>query len=131
MFQADRTAAKAKSDAVRVPLRLRVLFWLHWAWRPAGTAVTLTLALALAWHAVHGRHGVLVWLDKMAEERQLHNQIEDLKRDNTRLHQRVDHLKTDPDTIRIEAHDKLHYVKPNEVIVPLPQDGQAQAAAAK
>lgn len=90
------------------------------AWRPAGSVVALGLALLLGWHVVNGKHGVSVWQQKRAEDKQLRKEIEDLEQENARLRTRVERLKSDPDAIEHEAREKLHYVKPNEVIVALP-----------
>jgi len=44
----------------------------------------------------------------------------------------VERLKSDPDAIEHEAREKLHYAKPNEVIVamPAPAKDQGQPAGA-
>jgi cell division protein FtsB len=100
-------------------------------WRPAGTLVAFALALLLTWHVINGKHGLNVWLQKRAEDKQLQRDINDLNQENARLRDRIDHLKTDPDTIMIEARQKLHYAKADEVIVALPADksDKAQPAA--
>jgi cell division protein FtsB len=42
----------------------------------------------------------------------------------------VDLLKSDPDAIEHEARERLHYAKPNEVIVALPPPTGDQAQPA-
>jgi cell division protein FtsB len=96
-------------------------------WRPAGTLIAVVLALLVTWHVVYGKHGLDGWLQKRAEDRALQQQIKDLEQENTRMREQIEHLKSDPDAIAREAHDKLHYVKPGEVIYKLteqPQDKQ-------
>lgn len=44
-------------------------------------------------------------------------QLDKLKQDNQRLKDHVDHLKTDPDAIEYEAHMRLRYTRPGQVIV--------------
>jgi cell division protein FtsB len=44
-------------------------------------------------------------------------QLEKMKAENSRLKAHVDHLKTDPDEIEYEAHMRLRYTRPDQVIV--------------
>ena len=106
----------------REPLSARALDLGRSIWRPAGTLVAFALALLLTWHVINGKHGLNVWLQKRAEDKQLQRNIEDLNQENARLRDRIDHLKSDPDTIMIEARKKLHYAKPDEVIIALPAE---------
>jgi cell division protein FtsB len=106
----------------RQPLSGRVLDLGRRIWRPAGTLVAFALALLLTWHVINGKHGLNVWLEKRAEDKVLQREIRDLNQENDRLRDRIEHLKTDPDTIMIAARQTLHYAKPDEVIVALPAD---------
>lgn len=90
------------------------------AWRPTGTAVAVGLALLLMWHVVNGQNGLTSWHQKRAEDKLLQKEIKDLQQENAQLQLHVDRLKSDPDAIEREAREKLHYAKPNEVIVALP-----------
>jgi cell division protein FtsB len=54
-----------------------------------------------------------------------------LDQENARLREHVERLKSDPDAIEHEAREKLHYAKPNEVIVALPAETKEQAPASK
>jgi cell division protein FtsB len=121
-----------RKEAIPVPLSRRALVWAARAWRPAGTAVAVALALLLGWHVVNGQHGLSVWQQKRVEDRQLQKDIEALQQENARLRQHVERLKSDPDAIEHEAREKLHYAKPGEVIYTLPEKPQepAQPAAA-
>ena len=108
--------------ASQEPLSERALDLGRRIWRPAGTLVAFALALLLTWHVINGKHGLNVWMQKRAEDKQLQRDIQDLNQENARLRDRIDHLKSDPDTIMREARQKLHYAKPDEVIVALPLD---------
>jgi cell division protein FtsB len=108
------------AEAAVPPLGARALEFSQRAWRPAGTAVAVILALLLMWHVVNGKNGLTVWHQKRAEDQQLQKEIERLQQENAQLKDHVERLKSDPDAIEHEAREKLHYAKPNEVIVALP-----------
>jgi cell division protein FtsB len=110
------------------PISRRVMAWTSRVWRTAATAVAIGLALLLTWHVVNGKNGVTVWLKKRDQDRQLRRDIDDLQKENARLRDRIDHLKSDPEAIEHEAREKLHYAKPGEVIYALPDQPQAQPA---
>ncbi|MGA2569725.1 MAG: septum formation initiator family protein [Terracidiphilus sp.] len=110
-----------------VSLRDRALARAQRLWRPVGTLVAVVLALLVTWHVIYGKHGLSGWLQKRAEDRALQQQIKNLDQENSRMRQQIEHLKSDPDAIAREAHDKLHYAKPGEVIYRLtdpPQSSQ-------
>ncbi|MGO8757585.1 MAG: FtsB family cell division protein [Terracidiphilus sp.] len=94
-------------------------------WRPAGTFVAVLLALLVTWHVIYGQHGLSGWLRQRAEDRALQQQIKDIEQENARMRDRVQHLQSDPGAIVREAHEKLHYTKPGEVIVTLPPQPQS------
>ncbi len=121
---------KSAAQAASLPLRERVLNWAVWAWRPAGTVVAVGLALLLGWHVVNGKHGLSVWQQKRAEDRQLRQDIQGLQQENTHLREHIERLKSDPDAIEHEAREKLHYARPGEVIYTLPAQPQAPPQAA-
>lgn len=110
------TEAKAASFA---PIHRRALNWTRRAWRSAGSAVAVALALLLGWHVVNGKHGLSVWEQKRVQEKQLQNEINDLQQENNRLRIRVEKLKSDPDEIEREARERLRYARQGEVIVDL------------
>jgi cell division protein FtsB len=116
------------AEPVVAPLSKRALAWANRAWRPTGTAVAVGLALLLMVHVVNGKNGLTVWHQKRAEDKQLQQEMKRLEQENARLRERVEQLKSNPDAIAREARDKLHYAKPNEVIVALPFQEQAQPA---
>ena len=125
-----QSAVEAGADEVAAaPMPVRALDWTLRVWRPAATVMAVVLAALLLWHVVSGKDGLSVWQQKRAEDRQLQKQIDRLQQENARLREHVEQLKTNPDAIGQEARDKLHYAKPNEVIVALPPDPPAQAQA--
>jgi cell division protein FtsB len=109
------------------PIRRRVLDLTARAWRPAGTAVVVVLALLIGWHVVNGKHGLSSWQQKRQEDKELQKAIQDLQQENARLKVRVDKLQSDPDAIEHEAREKLKYAKQGEVIVDL--SGETKPAA--
>jgi len=121
---------EAEKEAVAEPLSLRALGFAQRAWRPAGSAVAVCLALLLMGHVVNGKNGLTVWHKKRAEDQQLQKDIDKLQQENAQLRQHVEQLKSDPDAIEREAREKLHYAKPNEVIVALPPQVQSQGQPA-
>jgi cell division protein FtsB len=124
---------RAEKEVAIEPLSSRVLEFAQRAWRPAGSAVAVCLALMLMVHVVNGRNGLTVWNKKRAEDLQLQAEIDKLKRNNAQLRDHVERLKSDPDAIEHEAREKLHYAKPNEVIVAMPpaSENQGQPAGGK
>jgi cell division protein FtsB len=117
-----RTAAGTKPASLRV----WALGWTQRLWRPAGTGVAVILALLVTWHVIYGNHGLSVWQQKRAEDRALQQEIKDLQRENAQMREKIERLNSDPDAIEREAREKLHYAKPGEVIVTLPDQSQAQ-----
>jgi cell division protein FtsB len=130
MVNEQAQVGKKVTEASAAPLSRRVLDWALRAWRPAGTAVAVGLALLLTWHVINGKHGLQVWHQKRAEDQQLRKEIDELQQENARLRDHIERLKSDPDAIEHEAREKLHYAKPGEVIytLPTPAPGQAQPA---
>ena len=113
------------------PIRERAFDWAQRAWRPAGTAVAVLLALLVTWHVVNGKHGLSVWQQERTEDHRLQQEIKDLQQENDAMQQQIDRLKGDPDAIEREAREKLHYAKPGEVIYTLPDTPQSQPPATR
>jgi cell division protein FtsB len=123
---------KTKAPAARqVSLRAWALDLAERLWRPAGTVIAIVLALLVTGHVVYGNHGLSIWHQKRAEDRALQQEIKDLEQENAQMRQRIDRLNTDPDAIEREAREKLHYAKPGEIIVNLPDQSQSQTTPAK
>jgi cell division protein FtsB len=111
------------------PIPRRALDWTMRVWRTAGTVLAVCLALLLTWHVVNGKNGLTVWHKKRAEDQQLRRELDSLEKENTRLRERIDHLKNDPEAIEHEARERLHYARPGDVIVALPDQPKPQAPA--
>ena len=75
------------------------------------------IAVLVGYHALFGANGVVAYRAKRSEDRVLAQQLEQMKLDNARLKSHVEHLKTDPDAIEFEAHTRLRYTRPDQVIV--------------
>jgi cell division protein FtsB len=128
-IKASEKTGTAETPAA--PLTNRVVEWAQQhGWRPAGTAVAVILALLLMWHVVNGKNGLTAWHQKRSADKELQQEIKQLEQENAQLRQHVDKLKSDPDAIEHEARERMHYAKPNEVIVALPQQTQEQAQPA-
>ena len=125
-----RQDVKSATDAISASLHRRMQDFARRVWRPVGSVVAVALALLLLWHGINGKNGLLAWQQKRAEDRQLRQEIDALQRENARLRERIERLKSSPDAIGIVARDQLHYAKPNEVIVTLPPEQKTQAQPA-
>lgn len=96
--------------------------------RRVATVFAVSLACMLGYHAMFGANGITSYQAKRSEHQVLARQITTLQGDNERLKQHVDHLKSDPDAIEYEAHVRLRYTRPGQVIV-LNNDKPATAAS--
>lgn len=95
-------------------------------WQLPVSVLFSVLTVCLAWHVVYGKNGLSTWFEKRGEDRELRREINDLNQENLRLRDRIEQLKTNPDAIRMVAHDQLRLARPNEVIVNLPPDKPPQ-----
>jgi len=124
MQEANQETRKSAAEAESAPLSERALDWAQRGWRPAGTAIAVSLALLLGWGVVNGKHGLSSWEQQRAQDKQLRKQIDDLQQENARLRDHIQRLKSDPDAIEHEAREQLHYARPGEVIYTLPAQPQ-------
>jgi cell division protein FtsB len=85
--------------------------------RRIATVFAVVVAVLLGYHALFGANGVVAYRAKRSEDRVLAQQLEKIKVENSRLKAHVEHLKTDPDAIEYEAHMRLRYTRPDQVIV--------------
>lgn len=122
-----RDEKQVEKNTATLPLPVRALDWTRRVWRPVASGLAVALALLLLWHGIAGKNGLLAWQQKRVEDRQLRKEIDDLNQENARLRDRIERLKTNPDAIGVVARDKLHYAKPNEVIVALLPDQKTQS----
>jgi cell division protein FtsB len=132
MADAKMQTDKDVAETAAGPMPRRALDWTLRVWRPAGTVVAVGLALLLTWHVINGKDGLTAWHNQRTEDHRLQREIKDLDRENAGLRERIERLKSDPESVAMLAREKLHYVKPNEVIVPLTPQEQTppQPAAA-
>jgi cell division protein FtsB len=128
--QAGKSAAGSGEGTASGAAPRRALNWTRRVGRQTASVLAVALALLLVWHGVNGKNGLRAWEQKRAEERALHKEIDDLQQENTRLRERIERLKTNPDAIGQVAREQLHYAKPNEVIVQLPPEKKTQTAGA-
>jgi cell division protein FtsB len=120
----DRQEVGSTASVDKAGFTVRLLGLVRRAWRPAGTVVAVGLALLLMVHVVSGKNGLAVWHQKRAEDRQLQAEIKRLQDENEQLSHHVEELKSNPAAIEHEAREKMHYAKPNEIIVALPAKGR-------
>jgi cell division protein FtsB len=85
--------------------------------RRLATVGAIAIAALLGYHAFFGANGVSAYSAKRQEDRLLATQLEQLRHENDRLQQHVEHLKSDPDAIEFEAHTRLRYTRGDQVIV--------------
>lgn len=87
--------------------------------RRVATVFAVVLAGLCGWHAVFGANGITAYAAKRTEDKALRLRIEALQTENAGLKHHVDHLQSDPDTIEMEARQRLHYTRAGEVIYTL------------
>jgi cell division protein FtsB len=85
--------------------------------RRIATVLAVVIAALLGYHAFFGANGVVAYRAKQSEDHALVQQLEKIKTENSRLKAHVEHLKSDPDAIEYEAHTRLRYTRPDQVIV--------------
>jgi len=85
--------------------------------RRIATVFAVVIAVLLGYHALFGANGVVAYRAKRSEDHVLAQQLEKIKVENDHLKSHVEHLKTDPDAIEYEAHTRLRYTRPDQVIV--------------
>jgi cell division protein FtsB len=88
--------------------------------RRAATAATAALALVMAYGVIFGHNGLTAFAHKKEEAKVLQLQMQQLQKENDRLHEHITHLQNDPDAIEHEAREELHYTRSGEVIYTLP-----------
>ena len=99
----------------------RTFEWLRHARGTLATAGVALLALLLAAHVVFGTNGMVAWGQKRAQHRELRKHIGELQKENMRVSERIEKLKTDPKAIEKEAREQLRYAKPGEVVYTMPE----------
>jgi cell division protein FtsB len=110
-------AAPAQTQPGRLARRFTVATAAYGQRRRIATVFAVVIAVLLGYHALFGANGVLAYRAKRSEDRILVQQLEKIRLENSRLKAHVEHLKTDPDAIEYEAHMRLRYTRPDQVIV--------------
>jgi cell division protein FtsB len=88
--------------------------------RKIATAGVFALAALVAYHAVFGANGMLIYERKRAELKTVNADVEKLEKENEHLSGQIHSLKSDPKAIEKEAREQLRYARPGEVIYLLP-----------
>jgi cell division protein FtsB len=107
----------AQTQPGRLARRFSVATAAYGQRRRIATVFAVVIATLLGYHALFGANGVIAYRAKRSEDRVLAQQLEKIKLENSRLKAHVEHLKTDPDAIEYEAHMRLRYTRPDQVIV--------------
>jgi cell division protein FtsB len=119
-MQARTNVTDRQQRAIPRSLIKRVRDYVRHVWPQALSVAAVAVTLWLGWQVVYEKDGLSAWQQKRADERQLRKENSDLDKENALLRERIERLKSNPDTIGIVARGTLHYIKPNEVIVALP-----------
>jgi len=133
----DRAVKTAQTQPGRLARRFTVATAAYGQRRRIATVFAVVIAALLGYHALFGANGVVAYRAKRSEDRVLAQQLEKIKLENSRLKAHVEHLKTDPDAIEYEAHMRLRYTRPDQVIVlnntenPATPAGNAKPAPAR
>ncbi len=88
--------------------------------RKIATVTVFALAALVAYHAVFGTNGMVVYEKKKIELKQVNADVDKLQQENQQLADQIKALKSDPKAIENEARTQLHYARPGEVIYLLP-----------
>lgn len=99
--------------------------WARTRQRTIASVAICAIAVFLAYHVFTGSNGIQVYTQKRSENRALQQELDQLKKENEDLTQRVRALKSDPGTIEKEAREQLRYAKPGEIVFTLPEQKQA------
>ncbi len=95
--------------------------------RRFATVIAALLAFGLGYHVVFGQNGLTAYEQKRQNARALDGEVRALEAENERLKGHVDRLQDDPGAIEHQAREALHYTRPGEVIVTLPDEPAANA----
>ena len=90
--------------------------------RRFATIAAAALALGVGYHVVFGQNGLTAFEKKKQDAKALARQLDDLKQENDALMGHVQRLQNDPGAIEHQAREELHYTRPGEVIVTLPNE---------
>jgi len=114
-----RRQVRAEEKTQQLSFGARVSSGLFRSGRRLATAIAIVIAVSLGYHATFGTNGLTAYQQKRNQDQILQKEILQLKQQNSRLQEHVDHLQSDPDAIEHEARVILRYAKPGEVIYAL------------
>jgi cell division protein FtsB len=98
----------------------KVVEGLYNARRKLATAAVLGVAALVAYRAVFGANGMVIYQNKRIELKSVNVDLERLHKENQQLSDQIKALKSDPEAIEKEAREQLRYARPGEVIYLLP-----------
>ncbi|MGH9521032.1 MAG: FtsB family cell division protein [Terriglobales bacterium] len=98
--------------------------------RKIATGAVLCVAALVAYHAIFGENGMVVYEKKRAELKTVNAEVEKYQQENQKLTEQIKALKTDPKAIEKEAREQLRYARPGEVIYLLPGQKRPDTPAA-
>jgi cell division protein FtsB len=93
--------------------------------RRGATIAAAALAVGMGFHVVFGQNGLTAYERKRHDARILEDQLKRLENENQQLQGHVERLRDDPGAIEHQAREELHYTRPGEVIVTLPNEAPA------
>jgi cell division protein FtsB len=118
-----------EKKAQKQSLRPSIALYFSRSGRRVATVVAIAIAVLLGYHATFGANGLTAYQQKRHQHQLLQQEILQLKQENSRLQDHVQHLQSDPDAIEHEARVILRYAKPGEVIYALNDKPQATQPA--
>jgi cell division protein FtsB len=92
--------------------------------RRAATLALIAISIPLGYKAFCGNHGALAYHEEQVQSQKLNDEISELQQKNDKLQGNIKALKTDPKAIERE---QLHYARPDDVVITLPQTGTGTA----
>ena len=93
--------------------------------RRFATVAAGVLTVAMGFHVVFGQNGLTAYQQKRHDAKALRQELKMLAAENEELKGHVDRLASDPGAIEHQAREELHYTRPGEVIVTLPNEKPA------
>jgi cell division protein FtsB len=127
--QIARATVSEEKKAQKQSLRQSISLYFSRSGRRVATVLAIVIAVLLGYHATFGANGLTAYQQKRHQHQLLQQEILQLKQENSRLQDHVQHLQSDPDAIEHEARVILRYAKPGEVIYALNDKPQATQPA--
>jgi cell division protein FtsB len=113
--------AMTNTDSVAQPAVPRLGRMLYRVRRRAATVALFALTIPIGYKAFEGQHGWIAFHQQQTETQKLDEQIRDLQARNQVLKDESNALRHDPKAIEREAREHLHYARPNDVVIAVPQ----------